>query len=899
MKRLSLLALVTLSAVLLPRMALAQSAVTSFTLINADSNQPIAAFDPFIDGAVLDLRTLPSPRLNVRANVSGTVGSVLFGLDDNPNARMESVAPFALAGDTDGNYNPWTPSPGPHTLTATPFTAGGGGGSAGTPLTITFTVVTAPTPTPGPEPAPAVDVHTYVAVDGVVTVEVESQPPADDWSAETAIRGFTGDCYYTWRGPDLFGSPGSGVLTYRIRVDAPGTWHLRIRNYHDNPDGSEENDCWVRMNDGHWAKLWSPTVNAWNWISHFDFSETNKPPASYALDAGDHTFQISGRSHKFRIDRFVLHRDGAADPLDESRRQSDTVTQPAIAGELKQWHRVSLTFAGPDTSEANPWNPFLNYRFRTTFTGPGGRFDVPGFYAADGNAAETGASGGDQWRVHFAPNAPGEWHYTTAFHQGEAIAVSTDPLEGAPTAFHGLSGRFTVAPSDKVAPDFRARGLLEYVDGHHLRFAGDGTWYLKGGADSPENFLAYDEFDGTFDTGGIIPGFLHGYNNHLQDWRDGDPVWQGTKGKRILGALNYLASKGVNSVYFLTYNVDGGDGADTWPWTGPDERQRYDCSKLDQWEIVFQHMDALGIQLHVVTQENENDRALDGGELGITRHLYYRELVARFSHHLAVQWNLGEENTNTDAQRLEFARAIRRLDPYRHPIAVHTFFDHPDTYYDGLLGKPNLEATSLQGQAVNYNRWARSLRERSAAAGQPWAVYGDEQAPAVDKHMGNLGELRRNALWGNLMGGGAGVEWYFGYQDDFGDMQSEDFRVAEPLWDFTRHALEFFQTHLPFQEMTPDNNIVTGADGALALAKAGEVYAVYLPNGGSPTLAAAPGTYAIHWYNPRTGGELQTGELKTIAIAEPANIGAPPSDAGQDWLVLLRNTQGGSAMQVR
>ena len=33
----------------------------------------------------------------------------------------------------------------------------------------------------------------------------------------------------------------------------------------------------------------------------------------------------------------------------------------------------------------------------------------------------------------------------------------------------------------------------------------------------------------------------------------------------------------------------------------------------------------------------------DNGDLGPQRKLYYRELIARFGHHLALNWNLGEE----------------------------------------------------------------------------------------------------------------------------------------------------------------------------------------------------------------------------------------------------------------
>ena len=58
---------------------------------------------------------------------------------------------------------------------------------------------------------------------------------------------------------------------------------------------------------------------------------------------------------------------------------------------------------------------------------------------------------------------------------------------------------------------------------------------------------------------------------------------------------------------------------------------------------------------HLVLQEQENDQLLDGGELGLSRRLYFRELIARFAHHPAITWNLGEENTNTLDQQKDFA----------------------------------------------------------------------------------------------------------------------------------------------------------------------------------------------------------------------------------------------------
>jgi Domain of unknown function (DUF5060) len=70
-----------------------------------------------------------------------------------------------------------------------------------------------------------------------------------------------------------------------------------------------------------------------------------------------------------------------------------------ISGELKKWHRITLLFEGPNTSEDATPNSFSDYRLDVTFTKGARKFVVPGFYAADGKAGETSATMGNQWRV--------------------------------------------------------------------------------------------------------------------------------------------------------------------------------------------------------------------------------------------------------------------------------------------------------------------------------------------------------------------------------------------------------------------------------------------------------------------------------------------------------------------
>jgi N-acetylneuraminic acid mutarotase len=116
-------------------------AVISFTLINADTDQPVPGYEVLNDGAVIKSASLPTTHLNLRANTSpATVGSVRFGFDGNTNARIESAAPYALFSDVSGNYNAGTLSTGGHTLTGTPYTNKSATGTAGTSLIISFTV---------------------------------------------------------------------------------------------------------------------------------------------------------------------------------------------------------------------------------------------------------------------------------------------------------------------------------------------------------------------------------------------------------------------------------------------------------------------------------------------------------------------------------------------------------------------------------------------------------------------------------------------------------------------------------------------------------------------------------------------------------------------------------------
>ena len=278
--------------------------------------------------------------------------------------------------------------------------------------------------------------------------------------------------------------------------------------------------------------------------------------------------------------------------------------QYQISGELKKWHKVTVTFDGPATSETAAVNPFTDYRLNVTFTNGNRTYVVPGYYAADGNAANSGADSGNKWRVHFAPDAAGTWTFEASFRTGDMVAVADAANAGSPTGFDGQRGSFTIGETDKTGRDHRGKGRLQYVNEHYLRHAETGEYFLKIGADAPENLLAYDGFDNTPDNGGRRKS----WGPHERDWRPGDPTWRNGQGKGIIGAINYLAAEGQNAFSFLTMNING-DDRNVFPYISDDRRDRLrmDCSKLDQWEVLFEHADRMGMYLHFKTQETENE----------------------------------------------------------------------------------------------------------------------------------------------------------------------------------------------------------------------------------------------------------------------------------------------------
>ncbi len=582
----------------------------------------------------------------------------------------------------------------------------------------------------------------------------------------------------------------------------------------------------------------------------------------------------------------------------------DRVADDVVDGDRNVWQPVTIRFTGPQARETDhDPNPFTDYRLQVKLAGPSGQvYDVPGYFDGDGMGGEQG----DVWRAKFAPDEAGEWSYQASFRSGRNVAVSLDDEAGEPTAFDGLQGSFTVAPRDNAAPGYLKWGRLEYVGGHYLKFR-DGPYWIRGGVDSPENFLAFVGFDNTRPS--------HQYADHLEDWRAGDPDWNDGKGKAIIGALNSLSAQGVNSLYFLTMNI-GGDGGDVWPWSGQpnpkghqaDDNLHFDVSKLAQWETVFAHAQRLGINLHFVLNEAEtaNKKELDDGELGIERKLYYREIVARFGHHNALSWNLCEEYNiafDLGPERIRaFADYLQAIDPYQHPISVHSARD-PLTALRFTFGDSRFGMTSVQLNQRRIDTLVEEMRDATSAAGRPVPISMDEFTLDVGQNQSwkpfDRPDLhRKEKLWPTLLSGGQ-IEFIL---EDL--LWTESFKTPrlQGLWKSVSVARMFMENHLPFWEMSPADGLVEGEStipvglgagrsfqlDAQVFRKESQVYAVYFPAAtqtGRLDLSSENGTFRMRWFNPRTG--RFEGDESVRHGGDWIEPGPPPADPDEDWVLLL------------
>lgn len=348
-----------------------------------------------------------------------------------------------------------------------------------------------------------------------------------------------------------------------------------------------------------------------------------------------------------------------------------------VSGELRQWHKVTIGFRGPPASETGMTvpgihrapTPFADYRLDVAFVHDetGKQFVVPGYYATDGNAANNHSVSGSVWVVHFTPPLTGRYRWKAKFTEGTYAAVLGIGNPG--HFFDGALGSFEVQSSDKTdISDIRStKGRLTQTDEGNLQFA-DGTPYDDGlGANATIDLLEYSEFDvapAAAAANSIQRPSLKSYEKYYS--RGQGRTFANGKGTELMGAINYIASKGTPNVVTATVL----QGNRTFPFRSTTNLLQFDVSKLEQWGAMFDYASEKGLLIQMFL--GDNHELLQHGDM-YERTLYFREMIARFGHIPAIVWNL-EQDVSSDNWPIQSKIALlRELDPYEStPIRVRT-----------------------------------------------------------------------------------------------------------------------------------------------------------------------------------------------------------------------------------
>jgi hypothetical protein len=463
---------------------------------------------------------------------------------------------------------------------------------------------------------------------------------------------------------------------------------------------------------------------------------------------------------------------------------------------------------------------------------------VPAFYDGDGS----GGMDGNIWKVRFTPDTTGDWRFDVS---------STDIQLNSYTGGFEILSTAECADPNGLAVDLNCYGRLEYVGGHYLRFQ-NGDYWIKGGVDDPENFIGKAFGD-----------------------------WEAKK-----AAVDYLSSKGVNSIYVITNNIDG-DRNDTWPWVGDTAQQAkansdsFNFAKLQEWEDFFSYVQSKGIVLHIILND-------DSAWHGYDHDLYFREMIARFGHHPGLIWNVGEEANEiySDREQEALATKIQQIDPYNHPVTVHRKSPWPfikNKFFDLTsiqIGDGSKDFTTAR--LSDYNAIVTDHRQKSMAVCHSIPVMIDETPRITLVNDQTRTKLRTQVLYPIFFGGG---NFELHYQDAYGQVGSVTIQNLEPMLEDMFQARQFIES-LPFSEMKPCNGILSNQNN-YCFGKAGEVYAVYFPAGGSDSvnLSKVQGDFDVIWFNPRTG---ETNQMGSVAGGGLRTFTTPDNN---DWVLHLDNSQ--------
>lgn len=514
------------------------------------------------------------------------------------------------------------------------------------------------------------------------------------------------------------------------------------------------------------------------------------------------------------------------------------IEPPAATVDVHDFAEAVLRLDRPDAA-----NCFADVTLRGEFTLAGARpVAVDGFCdAADGSV----------FRIRFMPVRPGDYTYALQFRQREYSQSFTGVFRAKASARRGL------IQVDPQSP-------------WHFLWTGTGEHYFYNGTTA--YFLA-----------GLSGDKMHAALDRLAS----------LKTNRVRAALSARVAdsrvwfEGVmpseDFTFLLSPWICARPASVDDPGIDP---TRFNVEYWHHWENLLRYARERDIAVSVIFYLDGYRPGVDPfGKTGMgnaAEQMYYRYASARLGAFSNVMWDLSNEYRlfRNDAWAEKMGAFLRSVDPYHHLMSVHGHGDF--RFYNAAWA--DFAMFQMWDESGGHATFLR-LRHEEQRAGRPMPLVNEEYG-YEDTYPAGWGgskgppsrsaETRRRLAWGMYMAGAyqttgerAGMEG--GWVNGWGD------RSMTMLQGYS-HIVEFF-SRFPWWQAEPHDELASA--GAWCLAKPGEIYAAYLPEGGGLQLKLEPGVYRVRRFNPRSG---EWKELPPTDARQP-NIYVS-SDPG-DWAVLL------------
>jgi len=471
---------------------------------------------------------------------------------------------------------------------------------------------------------------------------------------------------------------------------------------------------------------------------------------------------------------------------------------------IQQYHVHDFELKS-ETQHANPFKVALN----ATFVHESGDrvVNLPGFYDGDGT-----------YKIRFSPSIEGEWKGLTNSEDPALHRVELEPVECVRNENPRLHGVLQTDPINEHR--------FAWEDGDPFVTLGfECDWLFSYHQKSPELCAKHVKLVGE-------RGFNYVVMNVYAHKGFSNPEAGRNRDKKDERPIDPSVVYGPPQIY---------------AWAGSNEEPDHSTINVEffrDYDAMMAILHERGIVAHIMIQV-QNKHVNWPTRLSSDDDLYWRYVVARYQAYGNLVWDVGKEcfnlhrETGGHAYTLNRIDFIRAHDAYGHLVTVHD----PDGGSNGRASEVDYAVDFVSDQihlsdVDAYNREA-IRRQRILPAPYLNIEYGYELG--VDQLKTYTG--RTTAPWQDVLKWTYALYAAGAYANYYYDNTSWDlikFEPEPPGWS-RYQALKQVLDAVPFNSMGPDNEMVTRG---MCLADIGNIYLVYLPEGGDTKLdlAAIEGT---------------------------------------------------------